>query len=249
MRGGLVTEAYWERDGIMIYHGDYRDILPSLPRSGVDLLVTDPPFFLPAEVRQARRTWPRSIGNLGVMGAFFRDAVDLSLPLLRKTGGAYVFSDSTSYAVFLAAMYPMFDRTQCIVWDKGKGGLGIGWRHSHELILHGAFTSTEYGDRFRRDVLLRTTVVSGDRLHASEKPATVLADLLGAHAVGIVLDPFMGSGSLLAIARSLGWQAIGIDIDERNVEIAARRLEQQPLLAPAEDTPIPEQTGLLGAVS
>jgi site-specific DNA-methyltransferase (adenine-specific) len=228
-------QPYFHQGGITIYHGDYRDILPDLRRSGFDLVVTDPPFFLPAEVRQARRTWPRSIGNLGVMGAFFRDAVDLSLPLLRRTGGAYVFSDSTSYAVFLAALYPMFDRTQCIVWDKGKGGLGIGWRHSHELILHGAFSSTEYRDGFRKDVLLRSTVQSADRLHASEKPAAILGDILSAHPAGVALDPFMGSGSLLEAARAHGWQAIGLDIDEANCEIAARRLEQQTMFSPEPD--------------
>jgi DNA modification methylase len=79
---------YFERGGIAIYHGDYRDVLADLGQSSVDVVLTDPPFFLPAEVRQARRTWPRSIGNLGVMGAFFRDAIDLSLPLLRRTGAA-----------------------------------------------------------------------------------------------------------------------------------------------------------------
>jgi len=38
-------KPYYDSDGITIYHGDCRDILPSLPK--VDLVLTDPPYSLP----------------------------------------------------------------------------------------------------------------------------------------------------------------------------------------------------------
>ena len=221
-------KPYYERDGIVIYHGDCREILPTL--SQVDHVITDPPFFLPANISTSRKSWPRTISNLGIMEGYFREVFAEVAAKMRPTGGFYTFSDSVSYAVFLSICYPLFDRTQCVVWDKCSGGMGNGWRHSNELILHGAWATTEYDPTFRRDVLAFPVVPSEARLHPSQKPVDLVATLIGAHPGETILDPFMGSGTTLRAAKDLGRKAIGIELEERWCEVAAKRLAQEVLL-------------------
>lgn len=223
---GSILKPYYEHGGITIYHGDAREIVPALGREAVDLVVTDPPFFMPANVSNTRRAWKRSLGDAAILAGYFKDSFSEVSECLRRTGAFYTFSDAVSYAIFHVVLYPLFDRTQCIVWDKTVGGLGNGWRHSNELIIHGAFKGTVYAPGFRKDVLQARPVPSADRLHQSEKPADVLIPILQAHPVGLVLDPYMGSGAVLNVAKRLGWRAVGVDIDEANCENAARRLSQ-----------------------
>jgi DNA modification methylase len=63
--------------------------------------------------------------------------------------------------------------------------------------------------------------------HPSPKPLNVMRWILGCLPGETVLDPFMGSGTTLRAAKDLGRRAIGIEIEERYCEIAAKRLAQE----------------------
>jgi site-specific DNA-methyltransferase (adenine-specific) len=64
------------------------------------------------------------------------------------------------------------------------------------------------------------------QVHLNQKPLGVISRLISTYSVekASILDPFCGSGTTLVAARNLARRAVGIEIDERYCELAARRL-------------------------
>jgi site-specific DNA-methyltransferase (adenine-specific) len=91
--------------------------------------------------------------------------------------------------------------------------------------------ATDGGPRLMRSVL-RVRSEHGRAEHPTQKPLGIVRPLIeySCPPDGIVLDPFMGSGTTLRAAKDLGRKAIGIEIEERYCEIAAKRMAQAVLL-------------------
>jgi len=63
--------------------------------------------------------------------------------------------------------------------------------------------------------------------HPTEKPIKVITwSINESRTQGLILDPFMGSGTTLVAAKQLHRKAIGIEIEEKYCEIAVKRLGQ-----------------------
>ncbi len=231
---------YYEHGGITIYHGDCREILPQL--SHVDAVLTDPPYAIPTVVAQGRIV-TRNVGDLSIVEAGLGLFVEAIYERLRPDGRVFIFCDGTSYPVLFRLLYGR-GQMALLVWNKGQIGMGREFRKSHELIVHQWYPDTPtFSDGVgRADVLEASPVHVSDRLHPAQKPIPLLRQLL--HVCGdTICDPFAGSGSTLVAARESGRRAIGIEIEERFCEIAARRLDQEvlPLL---DAPPDPEQAKL-----
>ena len=202
---------YYSDDSCTIYHGDCREILPSIE---ADAVVTDPPYgvgswsatggnsLTPAEADEINR-WD-------VVPA----AETLSLALGRRV--AVVWGGN-----YLCGLLGPF-RTP-LLWDKGIRGMHFA---DGEL----AWTNFDFGSLRILSYPLAASEVKGNRFHPTQKPVAVMAwSIEQTRSVGTILDPFMGSGTTLRAAKDLGRKAIGIEIEERYCEIAAQRLGQEVL--------------------
>jgi len=203
---------YYADDLVTIYHGDCREWVPE-----ADVIVTDPPYGIAYHSGKDGEL-PRSLD--GDLSTLVRDEV-----LAAFDGPAVVFGTWRSER-------PANVRA-LLIWDTG-GALGMGdltipWKPSHQEIY---VTGTGFTGRRTSDVLRYPPVQSSayrGRLHPTEKPVALMRDLIQKCPEGLILDPFMGSGTTLVAAKSLGRKAIGIEIEERYCEIAARRCSQEVL--------------------
>jgi len=191
-----LPEPYYDRDGITIYHGDCRDILPLL--GPVDLVLTDPPY--PGFSGERGRDWEET--DIA--------SVERWLPQVRQ----FVFWDAvTSFPLSWSA---------CHIWHKPNGQSG----QHYERIFE------RFGQKVCR--VWRIPIINYETLpewveHPTQKPLSLVRQLLLLDKGVLILDPFMGSGTTLRAAKDLGRRAIGIEIEEKYCAIAVKRLAQEVL--------------------
>jgi len=237
---------YYQDDAVTIYHGDCREILPTL--EPVDLVLTDPPFGkgyhdggvsnLKSEKWESSRetvTWSAIEGDrkpdTSSLLELFR--------LLREGGCCYLFSQWMVEPAWLAALDDAgFSVRNRLVWVKPNqtsGDLKTTYGPQHETIYYATKGRHELRGRRDGDVWVESFGSDGcfrkGKQHPTEKPIPLLSWLVSKSSdVGaLVLDPFAGSGTTLRAAKDLGRKAIGIEIEERYCEIAAKRMAQEVL--------------------
>ena len=204
-------KPYYDSGGITIYHGDCREILPHLPKC--ELLCTDPPYGIGATRMQ--------LGN-GKRKLFRgEEAWDDAAPppwLLDW------LRELTDHQIIWGGNYFGLCPSRCwLVWDKGTGDndfadCELAWTNL-DRVVRKFFHSWVGANAKERN--------EGDRFHPTQKPVPLMRWCIEAsNTTGTVLDPFMGSGTTLVAAKSLGRRAIGIEREERYCEIAAKRLSQ-----------------------
>jgi len=204
-------KPYYEHGGITIYHGDCLYFRPVC-----DVIVTDPPYGIAYE-----SGWDDSLPAIANDDdVSVRDAM-----LSTWDGPAIVFGSWKRPA-------PRSAHT-CLIWDKGPasgmGDLSIPWKPNWEAIyvIGAGFSGTRDSAVLSGDCVPTWNSYSFGRQHPNEKPVSLLKRLIVKCPTGIVFDPFMGSGTTLRAAKDLGRKAIGIEIEERYCEIAAKRLAQE----------------------
>lgn len=222
-----MAEPYYKDDLVTLYHGDCREVTEWL---AADVLVTDPPYGIAWDrptTRGAKNSWY----NEGIKGDADTSARDLTLDAWGSERPAIVFGS-------VRAAYPDGWRMM-LVFQKpsmtasGMFGAFLPWRKDWEPIF-------VLGKRWPKQPSMRSSIVATSQLsaggyngyatqtgHPHTKPLDVMMQLIDACPPGAVSDPFAGSGSTLLAARNLGRRAIGIELDERYCEVAARRLSQQ----------------------
>ncbi len=228
--GGDDVKPYYERGGITIYHGDCREILPSLE---YDCVLSDPPWGTKTATNAQRFS---SKHNSPWWGNAWNHAVIVAQsPVI----GDDMEFDPRPFTCKPAILWGANNFTRhlehsngWLIWDKRQGIEDVaekGWPLGEAEL---AWTNVRGSTRVFRNLwfgLLRTQE-RGEFYHPTQKPLALMRWCIEFLPSGVILDPFMGSGTTLRAAKDLGRKAIGIEIEEKYCEIAAKRLSQEVLL-------------------
>lgn len=253
-----MTHYYDDGNGIVIYHGDCRDILPNVEKS--HCVVTSPPYnqfglFGAPSGMHAENNWVKNSCDVGYKdnlseidyqkwlksvakviiqnilpgGSLFvnhkirwRNKVLLHpLDIVRQWSGVYlrqeiIWKRAGSTTLNARMFAPNEERIYWLIKE------GADWHWNQEAA---AFLSVWE--------IMQDNTADG---HPCPFPIKIPLRCIKATTDNdsLILDPFMGSGTTLLAAKNLGRKAIGIELEERYCEIAAKRLAQEvlPFAAP-----------------
>jgi tRNA G10 N-methylase Trm11 len=213
-------------DGVEIWLGDCREILPELPKDGA--VVSDPPYGMGANFDSRRFSGGKS-------------------PLIRPRGrgrARAVFGDDSHFdpspwltwrecvlwgANHYAARLPV---GQTLVWLKKKPELygsflsdaEIGWRRCGNGVF--AFHAPDSNGRRGVEAFGSCGRPGWATAHPTQKPIALMEWCIARTKAARILDPFMGSGTTGVAAVQLGRRFIGIEIDANYFDIARRRISE-----------------------
>lgn len=240
----------WSKNGVALYLGDCREILPHLPK--VDAVVTDPPYGHNNNNGDLIHKWEQALGR-GKAGParpiandgpeaeeVFAACVPHFARLLRHGGCCCCCcgggGPDPMFARWCLLLDEHLDFKQMIIWDKGPMGMGWHYRRSYETVLvaqkRGAACKW-HDDSNRIENIIRPNdygirkIIPTINDHPTPKPVELAAHFIRLHteAGDTVFDPFMGRAWVGVAAVKMSRRFIGIEIDREHFDYAVSRIE------------------------
>lgn len=220
-------KPYYQDESCTIYHGDCREL--GHLATAETALISDPPYGVAVSL---------GVSAKGSCGGMWKNVTIKGDESTAARDEAMQTFSALPFAVFGSHKMPPPTGTQAtLVWEKGEhvgaGNLALPWKPNFELIFVGG---SEWAGQ-RKGSVIRILAIAGCvgaantgyRHHPTEKPVGIMSYLISYSTRPEIIDPFMGSGTTLRAAKDLGRKSIGIEIEERYCEIAAKRLAQEVL--------------------
>lgn len=208
------------------------EYLSSLPTASVDAVVTDPPYIVGAisvgNENAKSGTWADMENAAFWFSAWYREA----LRVLKPSGSLWTFLNWRSVpTVIRAASLAGRPVASLIVWDKDWIGAAgpASLRPCYEMVALIPNESFRAVDRAERDIWKCAWSAHKPSGHPAEKPIDLASRIVrncGLGSGSLVVDPFCGSGALLAGAMTEGCRVVGVEREASWVEVARARCEE-----------------------
>ena len=219
------VKPYYQDDAVVIYNADCREILPRIPDKSIDLVLTDPPYGL--NLKMQGGTWGIKFKHSDMKDWDYLVDQDLINSIVAKAEISIIWGGNN---------YQLPPTRGWLAWDKLQkldtlADFELAWTNL-DIPCH---SWTEK----------RNHAKNGNQ-HPTQKPVSLFQwCILKVPEAYLLLDPFLGSGTTAYCAKKLGRKCIGIEIEEKYCEIAAKRCSQSVMPLEASLEPPPSQFPLL----
>jgi len=220
-------KPYFDKDDITIYRGDCLEIMPEL--EPVDLVLTDPPYLHKhidggGFARKARFYNERRLADISNFD------FDKYIPeICKKTGFLIAFHSRDLIFKYAKQAYDLDWKYDLHIWHKTNAVpfTNNTWKSDLEYIALLWKNKPNWKNGLNQKIYEKGFVapLEVNRLHPAQKPLRLIKKYIQVLQPETTLDPMMGSGTILVAAKQLNCRAIGIEIEEKYCEIAAKRVE------------------------
>ena len=191
-----------------LYHGDCREILPTLPK--VDLVLTDPPYGISADSHagKAENGWTQ----WETSGWDNARPEKVCFDLIRKQGKHAIVWGGNYFTDYLPPTM------QWLVWDKGQRDFSL---------ADCEFAWSSQNKAARVFDYSRAKAMQDGKEHPTQKPIALIEWCLNLAPknTSTVADPFMGSGTTGVACANMGKTFYGIERERKYFDIACKRIE------------------------
>lgn len=222
-----MTTPYYQDEHVTLYHGDCLEMGDLW--AGCDVLLSDPPYgrgwnqnFMPGKTNSV-------LTRVGIANDKTTDTRDAMLAMWGQDKPAITFGDLMVAPPEGTKLVAVYKKPDDVGW---RGSIGNVRRDCEAIYFNSGFKHAQLGGRSSLFTSSEPMVSGSHGLvaksggHPHSKPLDVLCELLRLMPEGVVADPFAGGGSTLVAAKLMGRRAVGVELDERWCEVAARRLSQ-----------------------
>lgn len=212
--------------------GDCLAELPKLAAGSVDAIIADPPYLIGANSLGSSGSKMATASDWQNAAYWYSAWLKECFRLLKSDGWVFIFGTWRSLPMMtLAIGQAGLALGSTVIWDKEWIGTGStkGFRSCYEMIFVAHKGSPRsFCDNGRPDVIRRKWMAChyGESGHPAEKPVDLVADLikLSCPQGGLVLDPFLGSGTTAIACMKAACDFIGVESEEAFHAIAERRV-------------------------
>lgn len=210
---------------MLLLNGDCLEKIKEIETGSVDLIATDPPYFLGMTHNGQKGTFQ----DLAICRPFWESLAEEFKRVLKADGEFYIFTDWRGYAFYYPIFASILPVKNLIVWDK-KSGAGNFYTYTHEFIIYGTMCNkNKKGTNVWREPAFSSGAkkTNGEKVHPTQKPVELMEKIIlnSSEQGGTVLDCFMGSGTTGVACVNTGRRFIGIELDHKYYKIAKQRID------------------------